>query len=141
MPHSCSHPCPFCTWLKGKFGPGDLRTFEGIRKAYCEWIKAGAIKKDAKEFFNCINLPISLFPEVGLVLLYIPPPGLHVMMGVVDKLLTEMTRCYLKVELWPEVLLFQIFCMYWNFLNTTQPTPLCVKTLHFFKSKKYQFLR
>ena len=109
MPHSCAHPCPFCTWSKGEFGPGELRTFEGIREAHNEWVKAGSIKSDAKKFFNCVGVPISIFPEFGAVLLHITPPGLHIMMGVVDKLLKEMTRCYSKVEMWPEVLCMKKF--------------------------------
>ena len=84
--HASKHPSPFCDWEKNTDKPCKLRTLEGIRENFRQWLEAGADPKDAMKFYNCIREPLCIFPESGLVIVWIPLLQLHIKVGVVIKL-------------------------------------------------------
>ena len=92
--HSARHPCPYCHWTKGKLSTDDvLRTFEGIKAQYDSWMQGtGGDRAKLKNFFNCQDVPLSIFPLAGMVLDHVPLSELHIMMGVTNKLVDELIK-------------------------------------------------
>ena len=94
MSHSSLHPCPWCHWVKGSRDldkQWELRTFEGIRHWQERWVQeTGCDPKQCKKYFNCKELPLPIFPDVGLVSDYVPLPELHLHLGIVNKLTDEL---------------------------------------------------
>lgn len=85
MSHSSSFPCTWCDIDKKNLCKrGNLRTIENISKNYEDWKNAGANKKQARNYKCSINLPIFSSLSDGLILDIIPPPELHLMLGVVN---------------------------------------------------------
>ena len=100
---SSTFPLAICGWRKGstdRCTEKDLRTFQGIRKNHTDWVAAGAKKKDAKHFQNCIREPFSFFPKFGKVAGHIFLPSLHLKMGVTNKLMDEMCAEFEFAEDW-----------------------------------------
>lgn len=81
MSHSSAFPCTWCqSNAQNLNNEGDLRTFENIRNQYLRWTASGSSLKKAKHFFNCIHEPIP--QKLGEpVILVIPPPELHLLLG------------------------------------------------------------
>ena len=91
--NSCSHPCPYCDISKNDLqNCGCSRTVSGCRNDYKKWVKSGSVKKNAKDFNNCVNMPLLPMGDTK-ILCYIPPPELHLLLGAVntvyDKMLSE----------------------------------------------------
>lgn len=100
MSHSSKFPCPFCRWPRNTLAVGEFRTFEGIRSHFLAWEKAGGNPDKAKDFFNCVRKPLSVFPLEGLVLHFVPPPQLHIKMGVTNKLFTHLEGVFPQANEW-----------------------------------------
>lgn len=105
MPHSSSYPCAWCNSHKNELHLcGVYRTIRDLLKNYEDWKNAGAVKKDAKKFKSCINPPVfSNTPKDTLVLDLVPPPELHLMLGVVNTIMSYMLiECKLDATEWIE---------------------------------------
>ena len=102
--HSSTHPSPFCDLEKNTEKSCKLRTLEGIRENLRQWIEAGSDPKLAMDFHNCIREPLCIFPESGLVIVLIPLPQLHIKMGIVNKLHTELESIFPETRKWAEKL-------------------------------------
>lgn len=66
------------------------RTVESYTRNYLNWSKSGKLKKNAKIFKDCINVPVFSGEEDVIVLDVIPPLGLHLLLGVVNTLFSHM---------------------------------------------------
>lgn len=85
MAHSSSFPCTYCFVSKNELGTcGEYRTVHNTIENYKKWLKVGANKDDAKKFKNCIHPPVSSTRIDRLFLLPIPPPQLHLFLGVIN---------------------------------------------------------
>ncbi|KAJ6646662.1 Helicase required for RNAi-mediated heterochromatin assembly 1, partial [Pseudolycoriella hygida] len=87
MPHSSLFPCTFCISSKYKLSEcAEFRTIRNSLQSNEKWLASGAKKNDAKMFFNCIQMPLftgaSNLDERFIDI--IPPPELHLMLGVVN---------------------------------------------------------
>lgn len=103
--HSSTHPSAVCGWRKGSLTrctDKDLRTFQGIRKNNQAWLDAGGKKIDVKNFMNCTKQPMNFFPKYGKVIDYLLLPSLHIKMGVVNKLTTEVEAVFPPAKQWGE---------------------------------------
>lgn len=90
MSHSSTFPCCWCYADKNNLhATGVHRTVGNIFLNYMEWVDAGS-NKDAKSFKNCINPPIIQSNEDRLILDLIPPPELHLLLGVVNTIFSHM---------------------------------------------------
>lgn len=94
MSHSSSYPCTWCYAKKGNLDErGIYRTLGNIMQIYNLWCESGSRKEKAKNFCNCIHPPVFTSNEDKTFLQIIPPPELHLLLGVVntlfDKLLAE----------------------------------------------------
>lgn len=104
---SCSsrHPCPYCHWIKGsKMQDYELRTFEGIVKLQEKWKSSGSVPKKLKDYFNCRNVPLGIFPKEGEVLQHIPLCELHLLIGIVNKMFSELLLVFPAASQWPQKL-------------------------------------
>lgn len=91
MSHTSAHPCKWCDVNKLNINQaGEHRTIANIVSKYNDWVANGAKTIDAKKFANCINKPIitgNITNKSDTKILYIiPPPELHLMLGVVNKI-------------------------------------------------------
>ena len=84
-------------WPKGDASDDfPLRTYERITQKHDEWVVAGSDTKKLKEYENCRFPPLPLFPREGFVIDDIPPPSLHLKLGLVNHSYTGM------VSAWPQ---------------------------------------
>ncbi|CAH0563173.1 unnamed protein product [Brassicogethes aeneus] len=85
--NSSAHPCPWCEInakdLKEK---GLSRTISSITKQSTAWKANGKMKMKAKFYKNCVYIPLIIGDEETPVLRYLPPPELHLLLGIVQKL-------------------------------------------------------
>ncbi len=96
MQHSSVHPCCWCEISREySITPETVpkrRTLGRIRefvRRYKECLRTGK-KVRPQDFFNCIEMPLFTdLPDDIEILDLIPPPELHLMMGVVSKLYEE----------------------------------------------------
>ena len=65
---------------------GDPRTIESLKKLLRDWEEAGAVHSDAKTFGNVIHEPLVGAKDNDLVIDILPPPELHLLLGVVNTL-------------------------------------------------------
>ena len=87
MSHSARYPCHGCHWKNGtEEDQCELRTFEGIRAYHEAWVQSGSDPSKLKEYFNCRNKPLDIFPETGIVILLVSPSSLHLKIGIVNLL-------------------------------------------------------
>lgn len=95
MSHSSTYPC---TWYHAKKGElhkcSTLRSPQNTLENYEKWRGSGAIKDKAKNFFNCVNPPLFMSEKDKVYLDIIPPPELHLMLGVVNTLFSHMLKDY-----------------------------------------------
>lgn len=106
MSHASSFPCSWCEAPSNQLSvPGNARTIQLIKERHQDWLNSGAIKKDCKRYKNCVKNPIieKESRDDIEVLAILPPPELHLMMGVVgsiyvalEKELPEIANNWLK---------------------------------------------
>lgn len=94
--HASEHPCIYCDAKKSEFySCGNIRTIKSCHEDYKHWCLDGCDRKKAKNFNNCINIPIfknkdgNLISDT-LIMDIIPPPELHMMLGSVDTIFKKM---------------------------------------------------
>ncbi|XP_030760851.1 uncharacterized protein LOC115885956 [Sitophilus oryzae] len=85
--NSPTHTCPWCD-VNGKEMEikGSFRTIKSITENTNLWQQSGGNITKAKDFKNCINIPLIIGDEETPILKYIPPPELHLLLSVVQKL-------------------------------------------------------
>lgn len=93
MPHSSLYPCTWCYAKKGELDScGTLRSSQNTVENYTKWRASGAVKSQAKKFFNCVNPPLIMTKNEKVYLDIIPPPELHLMLGVANTLFSYMLK-------------------------------------------------
>lgn len=98
MSNSATHFCGWCNIPRSRISmTGSPRSYDSILRDYKEWIAESGDRKDAANFNNCISEPI-LHPDCNTPIVeLIPPPELHLLLGITTHIFDE-----LKKEL-PEV--------------------------------------
>lgn len=86
MGNSSTHPCAYCTVNKKDLSTsaGESRTLGSIRQLAHKWLASGGKDKHAKEFFNCVNIPLLSGDDNTKVLDVCPPPSLHLFLGLMN---------------------------------------------------------
>ena len=101
MTHTSRRPCHICLWTRGsESGDFPCRTFEGITTKHHEWQAAGADPSKLKDYENCRNTPIRLFPSVGQTKNYIALSGLHFKLGLVNDTADELVEVFPDATNW-----------------------------------------
>ncbi len=101
--HSSKHPCCYCD-VNSEFLEecGQYRTFGSIRTLSRMFRESKS--KDAKQFYNCTKEPILLEEDSSKFLDLIPPPELHLLIGVVNHLFSGMKKLWPQASDWPHFL-------------------------------------
>jgi hypothetical protein len=99
--HASKRPCPYCVWIKGQndYEIFEERTFEGIYEINQKRLQENGATKD---FLSVKNYPIC--NKTGPVLNVFSPPSLHLTLGIVNKLYSELKHRSPLAEKWLEVL-------------------------------------
>ena len=95
MSHSFSHPCSWCDITKENLNKkGASRTISNLMKLFWDFFDSRSEKKDAKNFGNVIHPPILSNDDSNesLVITLLPPPELHLLIGPVNKMYSEMEK-------------------------------------------------
>lgn len=93
MGHSSIHPCTWCIAEKSNLHErAELRTIGNISDSFAAWQAAKSKQKDAKQYNNCIHLPVFAGDSNKLILDIIPPPELHLLLGVVNTIFNHMLQ-------------------------------------------------
>ena len=103
MNHSSCHPCAWCDADKDNLHQvGNQRTISSLMKLFWDFFESKKDKKDAKHFGNVIHPPIICdnIDDDTPVICLIPPPELHLLLGPVNKLYTELEEEWPECELW-----------------------------------------
>ena len=66
------------------------RTIGHCIKYHVDWLRSGGQKKNAHKFKNCVNPPVFNSDEDRLFLDIIPPPELHLLIGIVNTVYSHM---------------------------------------------------
>lgn len=89
MSHSSCHPCPWCDIKKEVIHKkGTQRTILSLMNLFWDFFESRDRKSDAKKYGNVIHPPIicdDIDNETPVILL-IPPPELHLLIGPVNKI-------------------------------------------------------
>lgn len=81
---AAKNPCTWCYAMKGKLDErGAYRTSGNTIQNYERWCTAASLK-NAKNYYNCIHPPLFTSKEDKTFLQIIPPPELHLILGVVN---------------------------------------------------------
>lgn len=103
MSHSSAYPCTYCYAKHDELHTcSELRTTANVLKNYEDWLTKGrGSKRVAKKYFNCIHPPLITTADGKSFLDIIPPPELHLMLGVVNTVFTHMLKeCEKEAEDW-----------------------------------------
>ena len=105
MSNSSCHPCAWCDVTKEKLSKkGKSRSISSLMNLFWNWFDSRSDKKDAKKFGNVIHPPILSDHDSNdtPVITILPPPELHLLMGPVNKMYTELENAWPQSELWLE---------------------------------------
>ena len=107
--HGAAFRCPFCKVRYNDFhNPnrhnclrtlGDIRYWARKFQEHCEWNYPEDHKKglkDAMDFFNCIRMPLTNLPDSTLIWDITPLAELHLRLGLVNSLATELNNRWSK---------------------------------------------
>jgi hypothetical protein len=86
------HPCPYCMTSSPDFQKADHYTLESLCTLYDQWMADGANLKKAKKYTNVVNSPLLTGNKNKKILELVNIPGLHILLGVVDKILKEIEK-------------------------------------------------
>lgn len=94
--YSAAFPCPYCDVPRDRLDSiGTPRSFGDLRRWNNEFEMAGGDKSKCKLFFNCLHRPImEIYDDDDLVLLVLPPPQLHLMLGAVNTLFAALEKVW-----------------------------------------------
>ena len=92
QPAACSHPCPYCETSKPDMLKAPHNTLASLCAWHDEWISAGGKLKEAKYYQNVVHPPLLTGKPDSKILELINIPGLHILLGIVDKILVEMEK-------------------------------------------------
>ena len=95
--HASSHPCCYCDVSKDHLDTcGNLRTFGSLKQNHLDFVQSSS--KKAKHFCNVVNVSLIDGPDDSHVLDVVPPCELHILLGVTNKLYSELEKVYEKAS-------------------------------------------
>ena len=89
---SCLHPCPYCEAQAPYDEKSGHLTIGSLFAWHEKFLESGGNKKNAKMYQNVVNKPLLTGDDSTLTLEVLNPPELHLMTGVIGKLIMEMER-------------------------------------------------
>lgn len=89
---SCKHCCPFCDGTSPWLRKSKALTIGSLWSSYNDFVANGSILKTAMKFGNVVNIPLVTGPDDKLLIDLFNFPELHVLTGIVGKIIKEMER-------------------------------------------------
>ena len=104
MSHGATFPCCWCTARKDSLHvSGQARSFQSIHDSFWSYHGKCQDKKMAKHYENVIHPSIIKCSDLGIdVIQVIPPPELHLLLGVVNTLFKYMSKIWPHSMAWSE---------------------------------------
>ncbi len=100
--HFFAHPCLCCESADPLSSGARRRSLRRIQQISRAFNACGRPMKDAKQFKNCINMPLLEEGDDNLeILLLVPPPELHLLLGIVSRLIDELSQRSCFSSRWP----------------------------------------
>ena len=90
--HASKIPCTWCSATAPYESDAPLYTLGKIRRNVTAFRDAGMPLRKAQLYENCVQMPLLEGPDSALVLDLIPPPELHLMLGVVNKIFDSLNE-------------------------------------------------
>ena len=94
--HSATYPCTWCYTKLPHKKKAKPRTLGEIKKYHAAYVKAKC--RNAPKYYNCVNEPLIKGKDTDKMIDVLPPPPLHLMLGVVntvfDKLQDKWDQAY-----------------------------------------------
>ena len=97
--HGGKHACPFCEGTCS-LESGSLRDFASLHSWCSKYQELGSNKKQMHKFKNVINECIIDQEASEKVLHVIPPPELHILMGIVNHIVKHLEGTWPEFEQW-----------------------------------------
>ena len=91
---SMKHGCPFCNSPQPYTAEGVLYRLGELLRHHHNFLEAGAVKSKAMKYSNVINEPLLTGNPEALVLDLLNIPELHLLIGIVSKLMKELEKCW-----------------------------------------------
>ena len=98
---------------------------KGIKAHHDNWVRSGSAADALKDFFNCRSEPLQIFPMSGIVIHEIPPPSLHLKIGIVNSLWDRPILIFPKAAEWANII---HIVKYFVYLNEGKQHEKCIKT-------------
>ena len=92
--HASKHPCVWCEGIAPFETPAKSRTLGGIINQVENFNKEGGNLDRSKNFMNCIKKPLLYGPNDMEILDIIPPPELHLMLGIINKIFDSLNKLW-----------------------------------------------
>ena len=80
------------------FQKADHYTLESLCRMYDQWMADGANLIKAKKYSNVVYPPLLTGDKNKKILELVNIPGLHILLGVIDKIKTRLKKFYLKTR-------------------------------------------
>lgn len=90
--HASKFPCTWCGATAPFEKEASLYTLGEIRGFVKDFRNAGMPMRRAQQFQNCVNMPLIQGSDSTLVLDLIPPPELHLMLGIVNRIFDSLNQ-------------------------------------------------
>ena len=88
--HTSKYPCTWCYATAPYVKRAKFRTLGEIKWWHTLYVKGG--RKNAQKYFNCINEPLITGDDDDRIIDIIPPPQLHLKLGVCNTLLDKLHK-------------------------------------------------
>ena len=100
--HACNHPCSWCDITKENLiNKGKSRTLASLDKLFWRYYDSGDRKAKAKDHGNVIHPSMIKSTDTNTpILLLVPPPELHLMLGTVNHLYNNMEKLWPGATAW-----------------------------------------
>ena len=89
---SCTHSCAYCEGQSPWDDSSKPLTIGSLMDWYNKFLESGANMRSAKMYQNVVNKPLLIGDDERKTLELLNPPQLHIMTGVLGKLIKEMER-------------------------------------------------
>ena len=94
------HPCCWCDVDMNNLGKkGNQRTIESLTDLFWRFFESNELKEKAKNYGNVIHLPIISNVDPSTPVIHVvPPPELHLLIGPVNHMNTQMEKVWEESE-------------------------------------------
>ena len=90
------HPFPYCMTSSPDFPKADHYNLESLCRLYDQWMADGANFKKEEKYINVVHPPLLTGDKNKKIQELVNIPGLHIFLGVLDKILKEIKKTFFE---------------------------------------------